>query len=449
MGNQELYGKKIGSRLHFFRADKEIMFDLRDNTFYRKLKTGELTEVKDGRPFFRNLHASDVANAFEDKAYADYIRSLMKANYTKTNIGSILEEIGRYAYLEGYFALGIKGVSHYTNKRPVSDYPKEIVKFLLEGDIAINGSMFERNLFDSEERTKLFTNVVRYIMDKYKGDIPVYRQIFELLNGYSVGQFEQLTKPITEALPPKYHYYRTSTGVEAHTHFGYGLDYKSLIDYLIKIDNTEASDWNHTLTTLKDYLTMSRDIEWFKYFRRIKAVNPSAERGMYPCLGYNRVERYPSYLKVRHDIVNRNYQAIKTSYDEERFTEVVDTKFAYKGKGFGVYVPKSTQDIKDEGTSLNHCVASYIGKVLDGHTQILFLRTSEDESLVTIEVRNDAIVQTRGANNRDLTPTEKNWLAEYARIRNISYGSYERNPKKPTPYVAESKANAEASTQIS
>lgn len=53
----------------------------------------------------------------------------------------------------------------------------------------------------------------------------------------------------------------------------------------------------------------------------------------------------------------------------------------------------------------NNCVASYIDKVIDGQCHILFLRKKNkpDESLVTIEVRNNHIVQARRRFNDDVT----------------------------------------------
>lgn len=79
---------------------------------------------------------------------------------------------------------------------------------------------------------------------------------------------------------------------------------------------------------------------------------------------------------------------------------------------FGDYIfiyPDSTQDIKDEAASQNNCVASYIDKVIDGKCHILFLRkkSKPDESLVTIEVRNNHIVQARRRFNDDVTAEDQ------------------------------------------
>ena len=75
---------------------------------------------------------------------------------------------------------------------------------------------------------------------------------------------------------------------------------------------------------------------------------------------------------------------------------------------FGDYTfiyPESTQDIKDEAVNQNNCVASYIKNVINGNCHILFLRKKDNptKSLVTIEVRNNKIVQARRRFNDPVT----------------------------------------------
>ena len=81
-------------------------------------------------------------------------------------------------------------------------------------------------------------------------------------------------------------------------------------------------------------------------------------------------------------------------------------------KTFGDYVfmyPKSTQAIIDEAVSQNNCVASYIQSVIDGRCHILFLRHKDtpEQSLVTIEVRGNKIVQARQRYNALCTAEQK------------------------------------------
>ena len=58
---------------------------------------------------------------------------------------------------------------------------------------------------------------------------------------------------------------------------------------------------------------------------------------------------------------------------------------------------------------MNNCVSSYVQKVIDGHCDILFLRykDSPDKSLVTIEVRDNKIVQALQKYNHPLTNEQR------------------------------------------
>ena len=58
---------------------------------------------------------------------------------------------------------------------------------------------------------------------------------------------------------------------------------------------------------------------------------------------------------------------------------------------------------------MSNCVSSYIDKVINGECHILFLRKkdSPDKSLVTIEVRNNQIVQARRKFNDPVNEEEQ------------------------------------------
>lgn len=116
-------------------------------------------------------------------------------------------------------------------------------------------------------------------------------------------------------------------------------------------------------------------------------------------------DKYPRHFLTTHKIACRNYNRMKKEFSEELFKKRINKQYECS---FGDYIfiyPDSTQDIKDEATMQNNCVASYIDKIIDGQCHILFLRKKNkpDESLVTIEVRNNHIVQARRRFNDDVT----------------------------------------------
>lgn len=128
---------------------------------------------------------------------------------------------------------------------------------------------------------------------------------------------------------------------------------------------------------------------------------------------------YSSYLKQTHDITSRNYEVKLTEEQAEMFENAYkDFKsFVTEDKAYSIIRPKNADDVKHEGSALNHCVASYISRILKRNCLIVFLRKTKDtdKPLVTIEIENNAIVQARGASNRSITEDEYKAICEYAK----------------------------------
>lgn len=128
---------------------------------------------------------------------------------------------------------------------------------------------------------------------------------------------------------------------------------------------------------------------------------------------------YSSYLKQTHDITSRNHNVKVAQEQEEIFNSKYKDFKAYKGKEYVVVAPKNSNDLKREGDNLNHCVASYIKRVIDGECLIYFLRRNKDESLITFEVRHNCIVQVRGSHNRKPNESEVRALNDFAKYRKL------------------------------
>lgn len=183
----------------------------------------------------------------------------------------------------------------------------------------------------------------------------------------------------------------------------YNYDNKRLINYITRdvklqqgIDNpTEA------LQLLKDTNKMCRDME-------VK-IN----------------EKYPKSLKKDHDIARLNYK-INSDKITQRVFEKITSDYRYKNlefknKKFCVLSPINPSDLVKEGDSLSHCVSSYIKDVCDERCKIYFIRNIEvvNEPLLTVEVRNNRIVQVRGKFNRSENAIEKDFICQWATNKNL------------------------------
>ena len=145
------------------------------------------------------------------------------------------------------------------------------------------------------------------------------------------------------------------------------------------------------IKTLGDYIRMCDDLE----------VTPTL---------------YSSYLNQTHDIVARNHKIKLQAEQENIFVSRYSDFKPYKDDEYTVVAPANSHDLQKEGDTLNHCVASYIKRVVDNECLILFLRNvlTPLESLVTLEMRKNSIVQARGLHNRQITDTERSALYRFA-----------------------------------
>lgn len=128
---------------------------------------------------------------------------------------------------------------------------------------------------------------------------------------------------------------------------------------------------------------------------------------------------YSSYLRQTHDIAKRNHKVIVEQENENIFKSRYKDFKEFNGKKYSVVAPTCSNDLKKEGDNLNHCVASYIKRVIDGDCLIYFLRKDKKESLITFEVRHNTIVQVRGLHNRKPTKDEVEALKDFAKYRKM------------------------------
>ena len=173
----------------------------------------------------------------------------------------------------------------------------------------------------------------------------------------------------------------------------------SLLQYIDNLMTFEALDNFHSVVgELLDYCNM------------MSKISP-------------KYEKYPKNFLTTHKIATRNYSRLIQKFVEEDFKKAIDIKLEHIYDNYKIVYPKTTQDIKDEAVSLNHCVASYIQNVIDGKTHILFLRDKDqpERSLVTLEVKNHKVVQARGKFNREVTKEEQTIINKYNERLNKIY----------------------------
>ena len=104
----------------------------------------------------------------------------------------------------------------------------------------------------------------------------------------------------------------------------------------------------------------------------------------------------------------KNYESLRQKYVEQ---------YSYDKGNLSIIVPEDTEAISKEGQALRHCVGSYVSRVANGETIILFVRRKKSlgKSYYTMEVQNGEIVQCRGFKNDDCNAEVKRFIKSFAK----------------------------------
>lgn len=321
--------------------------------------------VKDLKTQLRGITIGEIIESCEDEKYKEFLSFLCRRyNHYLCNVGTFLSKISENARFEQLFSAGLKSDQLYSSfKYSVNEIPKSLLKIAREREIHLSNSL------------------VKYWKDNIDAHCLAYKIDFMSLNDNDLVHIFEDDRNF-------YDDYRTG-------------DYQSIFNYLIQNYNYNAKSLLLYIDYLKTYeaLDSMMDIldELLDYANMMNEIS-------------NKFDKYPRNFLTTHAIACRNYNRLKKQFEEDKFKNRINKDFECS---FGKYVflyPKNTQDIKDEATQQNNCVASYIDKVIDGNCHILFLRKKgfENESLVTIEVDpvQNKIVQAKGKFNRDVTEEE-------------------------------------------
>jgi hypothetical protein len=102
-------------------------------------------------------------------------------------------------------------------------------------------------------------------------------------------------------------------------------------------------------------------------------------------------------------------------------------EYLYKNDTYAIIQPEKPIDIIKEGIELRHCVSTFVDKILEKQTIILFIRklNNIEKPFFTLEIKNNEIRQCHGLcnSNIDTEPGLEEFLKEYCKEKNIKYNS--------------------------
>ena len=274
-----------------------------------------------------------------------------------SNVGTLLEKATGLSRFEQLFSAGIRNVS-YDYPFDIHQTPKWLVKFCRESGVRLDEKLYNcytqfpssfQIMYDMQFQTMNLNEAV---------DCLIYNAWSWRTTGNAF--FKQLCE-----------------------HHGYTpkplLNY---IDYLMTYEALEQP--KNIMLELFDYATMMHEIS-------------------------EKFDKYPRNFLTTSRIASRNYSRLIREFEESKFERCLRPELECRIGDYNFIYPKTTQDIKDEAVQQNNCVASYIQRVIDGECHIMFMRKADEpeHSLVTLEIRDDQIVQALQRSNAPMTPEQK------------------------------------------
>lgn len=320
--------------------------------------------VQDLNKQLRGFSLNELFNCCVDKQYAKFLNFIRCSEYYEiTNIGTILSRVPRYAKYEQIYSAGFEDIVDGSLNYTINEIPKALIKVAKTHNVKISNDLIKfwkenpdaYNLAFQLEYLSLddkdLNNILKWCNSRYNRDTHTY-----------------IRESYVNILINKY-----------------GYNAKSLFLYLDTLKTFEAIDkMEYLLTELCDYANM------------MSTISP-------------KFDKYPKHFLTTHQIAVRNYNRLKKEFSEQLFKQRINKDYECTYKDYVFIYPDCVQDIRDEAVSQNNCVASYIDRVIDGNCHILFLRkkSSPKDSLVTIEMRDNKIVQAKRRFNYPVTKEDQ------------------------------------------
>ena len=167
------------------------------------------------------------------------------------------------------------------------------------------------------------------------------------------------------------------------------------------------------MVEISQYISLNRFIKYSKmHHGKIKTYLYKDYLRFAKLLGFdlkNNRYAFPKNLKEEHDKLEKQYEIQSKKLINKaiikRGKELSVNK--YQNKTFVILPARSLKDLQDESKQQNNCVRTYAEKYAKGSCDIYFMRATDEpqKSLVTVEVKNNKVVQSRVKNNNN--PNEK------------------------------------------
>lgn len=280
---------------------------------------------------------------------------------------------------------------------------------------------------------ELFYNINKYSM------IWELAKNVDILNFHEVAFDSLILKKNTAELLIKSKLYNLANNCEKYRKKGtfeqiFGVD-RSYLDFMIA-NNITPSELEILSECKIKNIDLIRYLDKFRYYELKKILNHVKPLDLYKYkLNPDKASDYLDYLEfakeLGFDIKDKKYlypKNLKKKHDEymnqveikrnKKIENKIKTKYKkllknkYENKKYIIIPAKSISALIDESKQQNNCVRTYAERIAKNECDIYFMRfiSSQDKSLVTVEVRNNKIVQKRTKNNEKTSKEQDKFL---------------------------------------
>lgn len=175
------------------------------------------------------------------------------------------------------------------------------------------------------------------------------------------------------------------------------------------------------LEEISNYISLNRFIKYAKmHHRKVKTYLYKDYLRFAKMLGLdlkNNKYAFPTNLKEEHDKLEKQFEIQSKTIIKKaiikRNKELSVNK--YKNNKFIILPAPSLKSLEDESKQQSNCVRTYAEKYANGSCDIYFMRDVKKpkESLVTVEVKKNRIVQSRIKHNDDPNENQLIFLREW------------------------------------
>lgn len=161
-------------------------------------------------------------------------------------------------------------------------------------------------------------------------------------------------------------------------------------------------DAGHFVNLYLEYASLKEEVKPFYEINYLPEVSDIKSE-------YNSILTLKRYIDNKENI-NGLFQKIKEESD-----------YDFEDSTYAIITPNSLEQYLKEASSQHNCLIDYLDDVLTRKTMIVFMRKKNvlDKSYITVEIKDEIIVQAYGKFNREINMAEYSFLERYAESKGL------------------------------